>query len=56
MAMATFALHGLIFPPGGGGGGTPYIQMIKMVVVFFRGCNQRFGIFLGLFKQNPLKR
>ena len=28
------------------GGGTPYIQMIGMVVVFhFRGCNRRFGIF-----------
>ena len=31
----------------GGGGGTPYIQMIGMVVVFFRGCNPRFGIFRG---------
>ena len=39
----------------GGGGGTPYIQMIGMIV-FFRGCNRRFGIFQGLFKQNPLKR
>ena len=27
------------------GGGTPYIQMIGMIVIFFRGCNQRFGIF-----------
>ena len=23
-----------------GGGGTPYIQMIGMIVVFFRGCNR----------------
>ena len=37
-------------------GDTPYIRMIGMIVVFFRGCNRRFGIFLGLFKQNPLKR
>ena len=28
-----------------GGGGTPYIQMIGMSIVFFRGCNWRFGIF-----------
>ena len=28
-----------------GGGGTPYIRMIGMIVVFFRGCNRRFGIF-----------
>ena len=28
----------------GGGEGTPYIRMIG-IVVFFRGCNQRFGIF-----------
>ena len=27
------------------GGGTPYIQMIGMTVVFFRGWNRRFGIF-----------
>ena len=27
-----------------------------MIVVFFRGCNRRCGIFLGLFKQNHLKR
>ena len=27
-----------------GGGGTPYIQMIGMIVVFFRGCNQQSGI------------
>ena len=40
----------------GGGGGTPYIQKIGMIVVLFRGCNRRFGIFRGLFKQNPLKR
>ena len=40
----------------GGGGGTPYIRMIRMIVVFFRGCNRRFSIFLGLLKQNPLKR
>ena len=31
----------------GGRGGTPYIQMIGMIVVFFRGCNQRFGVFRG---------
>ena len=40
----------------GGGGGAPYIQMIGKIVVYFRGCNRRFGIFGGLFKQNPLKR
>ena len=28
-----------------GGGGTPYIWMIGMIVVSFRGCNRRFGIF-----------
>ena len=28
-----------------GGGGTPYIPMIGMIVVFFRGWNRRFGIF-----------
>ena len=28
-----------------GEGGTPYIKMIGMIVVFFRGCNRRFGIF-----------
>ena len=28
-----------------GVGGTPYIRMIGMVVVFFRGCNGRFSIF-----------
>ena len=27
-----------------------------MIVVFFRGCNRRFSIFGGLFKQNPVKR
>ena len=26
-------------------GGTPYIPMIGMIVVFFRGCNRRFSIF-----------
>ena len=31
-----------------GGGGTPYIRMIGMIVVFFRGCNRRFSIFLGV--------
>ena len=29
----------------GGGGGTPYIQMIGMIVVILRGCNRRFSIF-----------
>ena len=28
-----------------GGGCTPNIQMIGMIVVFFRGCNRRFSIF-----------
>ena len=28
-----------------GGGVTPYIQMIGMIVIFFRGCNRRFSIF-----------
>ena len=27
------------------GGDTPYVQMIGMIVVFFRGYNWRFGIF-----------
>ena len=27
------------------GGGTPYIPMIGMIVVFFRGCNRRFSNF-----------
>ena len=27
------------------GGGTPFIRMIGMIVVFFKGCNRRFGIF-----------
>ena len=26
-------------------GGTPCIQMIGMIIVFFRGCNRRFGNF-----------
>ena len=26
-------------------GDTPFIQMIGMIVIFFRGCNRRFGIF-----------
>ena len=39
-----------------GGGGTPYIRMIGMIVVFFRGCNQQISISKGLFKQNNLKR
>ena len=30
-----------------GGGGTPYIRMIGMTIVFFRGWNRRFGIFRG---------
>ena len=30
-----------VFSPGG----TPYIRMVGMVVVFFRGCNWRFSIF-----------
>ena len=30
-----------------GGGGTPYVRMIGMIVVFFRGCDRRFSIFRG---------
>ena len=30
-----------------GGWGTPYIQMIGMIIVFFMGCNRRFGILRG---------
>ena len=41
---------------GGGGGGTPYIQMIGMIVVFFRGCNRRFGIFLGVAQAKSFKK
>ena len=26
-----------------GGGSVPYIRMIGMIVVFFRGCNRRFS-------------
>ena len=26
--------------PRGGGGGTSYIQMIGMIIIFFRGCNR----------------
>ena len=40
-----------------GGGGTPYIQMIGMIVVFFRGCNRRFGIFsLGVVQAKSFKK
>ena len=35
----------------GGGGGTLYIGMIGMLFVFFRGQNQQFGIFLGVFRE-----
>ena len=37
-------------------GGTPYIQMIAMIVIFFMGCDRQFSIFLGLLMQNSLKR
>ena len=33
------------YPSETPGGGTPYIRMIGMIVVFFRDCNRRFGIF-----------
>ena len=29
------------------GGGTPYIGVIGIIVVFFRGCGLRFSIFRG---------
>ena len=32
-------------PPSPPPWGTPYIRMIGMIVVFFRGCNRRFSIF-----------
>ena len=38
------------------GGGTPYIRMIGMIVVFFRGCNGRFGIFLGVVQAKSFKK
>ena len=41
----VFALKYLQLLLPGGGGGTPYIQMIGMIVVFLGGCNRRFGIF-----------
>ena len=41
---------------GVGGGGTPNIQMIGMIVVFFRRCNQRFGIFLGVVQAKSFKK
>ena len=28
-------------------GGTPYIRMIRMIIVLFGGCNRRFCIFRG---------
>ena len=37
------------------GGGTPYIQMIGMIVIFFRGCNQHFSIFLGVVQVKSSK-
>ena len=36
------SVHGYVCVSGGG---TPYIQMIGMIAVFFRGCNRRFSIF-----------
>ena len=30
---------------GGGGGGSPKIQMIGLIVIFFRGCNSCNGRF-----------
>ena len=34
-----------------GGGGTPYIRMIGMIVVLFKGCNRRFSIFRGCLSE-----
>ena len=39
-----------------GGEGTPYIRMIGMIVVFFRGCNRRFSIFLGVVQVKSIKK
>ena len=39
----VFVVFRVILDPRGGG--TPYIRMIGMIVIFFRGCNQRFSIF-----------
>ena len=41
-----------ILPPGG----TPYIRMIGMIVVFFRGCNRRFSIFLKVCSSKSFKK
>ena len=35
-------------------GGTPYIQRIGMMI--FRGCNRRFGIFLGVVQAKSFKK
>ena len=37
-------------------GGTPYIRMMGVIVVFFRGCNRRFGIFLGVVQAKSFKK
>ena len=36
-------------------GGTPYIRMMGIIVVFFRGCNRWFS-FLGDFKAKSIKK
>ena len=41
---------------GGGGGSTPYIRMIGIIVVYFRGRNQRFSIFLGVVQAKSFKK
>ena len=41
---------------GGGEGGTPYIRLIGMIVVSFRGCNRRFSIFRGCSSEIYLKK
>ena len=40
---------------GGGGRGTPYIWMIGMIVIFFRGCDQQFS-FLGVVQVKSTKK
>ena len=45
LAFVAYSLKPVKLP----GGGTPYIRMIEMIVIFFRGYNRRFSIFRGCF-------
>ena len=51
--MYMFELYPQLYPRKGG---TPYIRMIGMIIIFFRGCNQQFSIFLGVIQAKSFKK